>query len=180
LKEMNMTVNQATAVCPWYREPWVWFLIAIPFVSVIGGAITLSLAISSDDGLVADDYYKRGLEINRDIKREQTAERLGLTVRLDFSSSNAQVIATLPPGTVRPDMLTLQFAHPTRNGLDQTVRLLPISQHAYAAAVHLAPASHWRVSIEDPQATWRIAGVWQANAREIVLSARSGSYIPVN
>ncbi|TAK53620.1 MAG: hypothetical protein EPO25_09960 [Gammaproteobacteria bacterium] len=37
---------------PWYREPMVWLVIAIPFAAVIGGLVTLGLAIRGGDALV--------------------------------------------------------------------------------------------------------------------------------
>src|SRR5690242_8414237 len=94
-----------TAIRPWYREPWPWLLAAIPFATIIAGGVTLSLAISTEDSLVADDYYKRGLAINRDIGHEQAAIRMGIDVRLRFSSSNGQVNATLPAGAPQPAAL---------------------------------------------------------------------------
>ncbi len=49
----------------WYREPYVWLLIAIPACAVVAGFVTLALAIATDDGLVVDDYYWQGKQINR-------------------------------------------------------------------------------------------------------------------
>jgi hypothetical protein len=56
LTNMN-TLKQKT---PWYREPWVWLMIAFPMSAVIGGMITIYLAVTTSTGLVVDDYYKRG------------------------------------------------------------------------------------------------------------------------
>ena len=53
---------------PWYREPWVWLMIALPASAVVGGIITIYLAVSTSDGLVVDDYYKRGKAINLDLR----------------------------------------------------------------------------------------------------------------
>jgi len=38
----------------WYRNPWVWLLIAIPALTVIGGSITLYLALAHPDTLLSD------------------------------------------------------------------------------------------------------------------------------
>ena len=48
----------------WYRERWPWLLIAGPAIVVLASFTTLWLAAASDDGVIADDYYKRGLLIN--------------------------------------------------------------------------------------------------------------------
>ena len=53
------------AARPWYRHLWPWLLIAPPLAAVLGGAATLWLAIASDDGLVAKDYYKQGLAVSK-------------------------------------------------------------------------------------------------------------------
>ena len=45
---------------PWHRQPWVWLLIALPMTAVIGGMVTIYIAVTTSDGLVVDDYYKRG------------------------------------------------------------------------------------------------------------------------
>lgn len=40
---------------PWYRNPWVWLVIAIPSMAVAGGLFTLYLAISHPQIIVTDD-----------------------------------------------------------------------------------------------------------------------------
>ena len=62
---------------PWYREPWPWILMAGPAAVIVAGAFTIWLAVASADGLVAEDYYRRGLEINRELKREPQARKPG-------------------------------------------------------------------------------------------------------
>lgn len=43
---------------PWYRNPWVWLIIAIPALTVIGGLFTFYLAVSHPDYLVNDTAIK--------------------------------------------------------------------------------------------------------------------------
>jgi hypothetical protein len=40
---------------PWYRYPWPWVAIAIPAIAVIGGLLTLYLAVTHPDPLVVDE-----------------------------------------------------------------------------------------------------------------------------
>jgi len=49
-------------VRPWYREPWVWVLIAFPLIAVVGCAITLWLALSHPDYLVVDEQEYQQIE----------------------------------------------------------------------------------------------------------------------
>jgi hypothetical protein len=45
---------------------------------IIAGAITTWLAATGNTALVADDYYKQGLTINRTLERERLADDLGV------------------------------------------------------------------------------------------------------
>ncbi len=43
---------------PWYKNQWVWLIIAIPSLTVIGCMITIYLALSHPDYLVSDTAIK--------------------------------------------------------------------------------------------------------------------------
>jgi hypothetical protein len=46
---------------PWYRHLWPWLLIIPPAAAVIGGCVTLYLAITRPDPLVRKDCFKDGV-----------------------------------------------------------------------------------------------------------------------
>ena len=75
-------MNTTQTVKPWYREPWPWLLMTGPFVVVVAACYTAYLAISTSDGLVANDYYKQSLTVNQTIISSELAKSLGLTVAL--------------------------------------------------------------------------------------------------
>jgi hypothetical protein len=62
----------------WYKEPWPWILMAGPGIVIIAGFVTAWLAVTSNDGLVTDDYYKQGLTVNQRLQRDNAAGKLGL------------------------------------------------------------------------------------------------------
>jgi hypothetical protein len=68
-----MTTSPA-AHPPWYRQFWPWFLILIPSLAVIGGFVTLWLALSHPETLVVDE---REYEKIRGELRAQQAENAG-------------------------------------------------------------------------------------------------------
>jgi hypothetical protein len=76
---------------PWYREPWPWILAAGPFIVVVAGIYTAWLAIKSNDGLVTDDYYKKGLAANQTIARNELAASLGLVAGVRIVGERMQV-----------------------------------------------------------------------------------------
>ncbi len=46
---------------PWYRHAWPWLLIVPPAAAVIGGGITLYLALTRPDALIRKDCIKDGV-----------------------------------------------------------------------------------------------------------------------
>lgn len=51
-------------VKPWYREPWPWFLMAGPFLAVVGCAITIYFAYTQfGNQPIVEGVVKRGLVI---------------------------------------------------------------------------------------------------------------------
>jgi hypothetical protein len=53
-------MNDTTAR-PWYRQMWPWLLIVPPAAAVIGGSLTLYLAVTRPDTLVRKDCFKDGV-----------------------------------------------------------------------------------------------------------------------
>lgn len=60
---------------PWWHYGHVWLVIAGPAIVVVAGIATLVLALRMPDPLVAEDYYRRGIEINKSLA-EQEAKAL--------------------------------------------------------------------------------------------------------
>jgi len=51
----------------------MWLVVGGPAVVVVAGFVTLWLAIRSPDPVVAEDYYRRGVEINKTLENQDTA-----------------------------------------------------------------------------------------------------------
>jgi len=121
----------------WYREPFVWLLILFPASAVMGGMITIALAIHSNDGLVVDDYYKQGLEINRTLERDQAAARHGLEATLRFKVEYQLIQLNLKahPDYTLPNQIQLQLSHHTRSGFDKAVSLVYLGDNTYQSAL---------------------------------------------
>lgn len=137
----------------WYRNLWPWLLISGPAAVLVAGTVTMWLALSSADGLVAEDYYKQGLAINKVLAREDAARRLGLAATVSLSGHHIRV--HLDGG--KPEALFVHLAHATRAGYDVRLRLAPVAPGEYEATLDSLPRGRWRVVIEDPRGTWRIS-----------------------
>lgn len=58
---------------PWWKYGHVWLIIAGPAVVVIAGFVTLWLALARPDPVLAEDYYQRGLDINKTLKNSESS-----------------------------------------------------------------------------------------------------------
>ena len=136
---------------PWYRERWPWLLMSGPAAVLVAGAVTTWIAFASSDGLVAEDYYKQGLGINRLLAREDVARKLGITAQVSLSGE-ARVLLR----GAKPEVIFMHLAHATRAGHDLRLRLVPLGDGVYGAELPPLPPGRWRIAIEDPRGTWRI------------------------
>ena len=151
-----MTNNRRTTV-RWYREPWVWLLILFPASAVIGGMITIYLAVTTSTGLVVDDYYKRGKAINLDLARDEAAMQYGLTASLTLDMQENRVQLVLASNSVmQPAEIRLSVLHPTQPGRDQVIRLTPIAATTYRGGLQALTDGHWYLQLEADD--WRLSG----------------------
>jgi hypothetical protein len=143
---------------PWYREPLVWLIISLPLTAVIAGFFTLYLAIISKDGLVVDDYYQKGKEINKSLARDRAAAQHGLRagVSLDAAKQDVVVQLSAAKGQRLPDRLDLRWLHATRAGFDRTQILIRFPDGSYRSAFPELAPGHWYVQIEAQD--WRLQG----------------------
>ena len=135
---------------PWYRQRWPWLLMAGPPAVLAAGAVTTWIAYASADGLVAEDYYRQGMGINRRLAREEAARAQGISAQVELSSS-----LTVTLQGAAPEALFVHLAHATRAGHDVRLRLVP-SGGKYVAELPPLPPGRWHIAIEDPRGTWRL------------------------
>ena len=152
---------------PWYREPWVWFVIAIPVIAIGASFTALAIAIATDDGVVAEDYYKRGLAVNQVLRRESRARELHLAATASLSSAGVEVVVR-GAGEVYPE-LRLRLVHPTRSGLDQTVALRASGRIYTGSPARLNGEARLLV-LEDAASTWRLTGSWNGRDAQAQLA----------
>lgn len=156
---------------PWYRHRWPWILIAGPALVVVAGIVTAWIAVSTSDGLVADDYYKQGLEVNRKLARSDAAAAMQIEARLRLVAGRIDIGLASRSGASLPARLKVTLVHPTRAGEDQEL-VLSGDRGAYSGPLAPLGPGRWRVAIEDEAGTWRLAGIVQLpDAPEVLIMA---------
>lgn len=176
---MSSTMR-AAAPAPWYRQRWPWLLIAPPAVAVLGGIATVTLAIRSNDGVVAEDYYKQGMAINQQLARKERAAALGVqaTVLARGAGPGDPVVVRLSAAQpLQPEAsLSIRLVHPGRSGADRSAVLARRSGSddgrsaefvgSWADAAAVAGDVPWRIVVEARD--WRLDG-------DASMLARNGS-----
>ncbi len=176
---MNIDRPANDASRPWYREPWPWLLAAGPAIVVVAGIYTAWLAIESNDGLVTEDYYRKGLAANQTITRTELATRLGMVAGIRIAEDRMSIrLMTSDPAFSMPPTLAVTISHPTRAGLDQSL-VMAGAAGIYSHAVRLPASGHWLVAIEDERKTWRLLGnvILPANG-EVLIGVRPANGKP--
>ena len=141
----------------WKQEPLVWMLIAIPLSAVVMGIVMITLAIQSYSGLVVDDYYKKGKQINRVLARDRLAHELGLAAGMKLLDDGRLEVRFDPAVKVIPgDSIELNLVHATIPGLDQTLRLNKEDIRLFSAELILPGSGRWNLYLQTED--WRLTG----------------------
>lgn len=141
---------------PWYKHPWVWFIIALPATAVVAGITTVVIATKGRDPLVGE-YYKFAMPLHEMAAPAQAT--------LVIQAEQATVQVTVPDYTDKgPGTLRLQTAgDPVRQ-----VTLHRDEQGVYRAGFP-TPAGNTALVLLADGADWQLQGVWQPDTRELVL-----------
>ncbi len=141
----------------WYHYPMVWMVIAIPASAVIVGTIMITLSIITFDGLVEDDYYKKGKEINQVLERDEFALEQGIKARVQIDAQTGIIVVDLSSQTNYqfPNDMGLSLLHPTQSRKDVKLLLSKGPDGRYYSEL-LAPLSdgRWYFRISEPN--WRL------------------------
>ena len=168
----------SSRTAPWYREPLVWMVVAIPAAAVVAGAVMLVLANVTWDGLVADDYYQRGMQINRSLARDAEAARLGLRAAVAFPAPGTVALRLTGPNgetvTSGDGGLNLRFARAARTGADVTIAMTRDAGDTWRGTLPAMAPGKWYVELGTEQ--WRLAAPVRmpASAEGFVLHAPEG------
>jgi hypothetical protein len=144
---------------PWYKQFWPWFLISLPLSVVIASMITINLAITTNDGLVSDDYYKEGLAIKKDADSAAQADALGLSADLAYDAETGAIDLQLKGDeAAMVPALTLNVVHPTIPNRDQIINLTKLHEGRYAGRLAELQPGNWKLRLGPEDKTWRIEG----------------------
>ena len=163
---------------PWYRQFWPWFLILLPATAVVGGFVTLYIAVQTQDSLVLDVEKSIGATKEQILVAERRAKDLGLEARVEFNLETGVIVARLSSDEelTPPSLLNLELSHPAFKDRDirvQMARSLPDADGNATWSGHFAsiPEGRWYVVLQADG--WRLNGSWSGDAANLALRPAS-------
>ena len=130
----------------WYREPWPWLLFGGPAIVVVASLATAVIAIRSDDGLVAADYYKQGLLVNQRLPKSGLAPPTASTaVTL---SAAGELGVRLGGTTVDGEALRVTLTHPA-SATRESLVLVRNSSGDYTGLLRADARGRWTVTFDS-------------------------------
>lgn len=61
---------------PWWKFGYVWLVLAGPAIVVVASFVTLYLAVTRPDPVITEDYYRKGIEINKTLDTKASVASL--------------------------------------------------------------------------------------------------------
>lgn len=143
---------------PWFREPMVWLMIAIPLASVIVGLSLLTIAIRSGSADAVPDVVRRTLQIqDSDIAADRRAIELGLRGELSIDPDTGAIEASLQGLSDSSSSLTLRLLHAGRASRDLELRLVPAGER-WHGRIEGTTGQAWNIELSAQDNSWRVGG----------------------
>ena len=167
-------IPQKTTKDLWYKEPWMLLVIGGPVIVVIAAIITGVIAWHGADKIVAKDYYKQGVNINKNIYRDAKASEYKMlaSVHLDRVADkisgkiSGKVLLQLEGNTALPSSVLFSISAASEASefeLMQKITLSQVQPGVYEGLLKIPSdaisLALWHVKIEA--ADWRLTEDWR-------------------
>ena len=81
MKTLTRANSTTQAIRPWYKEFYVWMVIAGPVSAVLACAVTAVFILQGPDAVVSENYYKEGLALAKEVQAAPPAMQPAKTGR---------------------------------------------------------------------------------------------------
>jgi len=149
---------QTHDIGPWYKQPWLWFILA-PLIAVFFyGTSYAYLSVVTFDGMVKDDYEKTAKHFNLASSRLDTAAAMELKaqINLDTLTGDIRLVISSSPVVNSPTLL-LDIVHPTMASLDQPITMARRPDGSYYGSLNKTINGKRYLHITGPDNTWRLS-----------------------
>ncbi|MES3020461.1 MAG: FixH family protein [Pseudomonadota bacterium] len=166
---MQATSSLMPPAAPWYTHRWPWLLMLGPALVVVAAIITGWLAITRQDAMVVDDYYKRGKTINHDLRRDRAASALRLSFTAQHDAAAGLLRGELSSfGRPLSAPFRINLAHATQVEKDIVLDVSPDAHGRFAVPLPALERARYQLVVEGHERTWRLVAPWRLPAQQSV------------
>jgi len=135
----------------WYKNPWVWLIIALPLSSVIAGIATVIITSNNQPNMVIDDYYKKGKAINQELVLYENAEKLGVKLELKVTADRIEIKANQAFPALKVSLI-----HSTLEELDFDLVLTSNALGTLASSLENEITGKWIIIVSPIDDSWKV------------------------
>jgi len=168
-------MNENVDVAPWYRQPWLWFVLAFPMAAIVWGLTMLVFASTLDTSMVTDDYSKEGRGINMAIARDELARDMQVAGVLDMNGRSAELMLETKDGAADFPYLVLNLYHPTQSDQDRVIQFQQRANGEYTGQVQESLSGRWYYDLQGPTKDWRVKGELRLPTKDSISIKASNS-----
>jgi uncharacterized protein len=164
-----------TDIRPWYREPMVWLVIALPLSSIVAGTSLLGFALATGGDDPVPDQVRRMSQIQlANMDADRHASERGLQGELQIDPDTGALQLQISGLDSADHALALMFVHPLRAADDRTLPLIR-SGSVWLGRFDGELDHAWQLRLSPDHQRWRIEGRLVAEQPQVSLRPRSGS-----
>lgn len=161
-------IPKKTTADHWYKEPWMLLVLGGPLIVVIAAIITFYLAWHGSDNVLTKDYYRQGLNIDKDIRRDAKAAEYNMHASIKIDADAGKVLLHLEGKATLPASVQMSIASPSSTSEYENIQKITLSQTSsgnYEGPIKATTPSGnlnqklWHIKIEGTD--WRLTSAWQ-------------------
>jgi uncharacterized protein len=150
----------------WYKEPWMLLVLGGPAIVVVAALFTFYIAWQGEDNVISKDYYRQGVNINKDIDLDKKSIEYNVLANAKVDSSGTiqlQLEGKINfPATIQMELSS--YSPGSEYEAMQKSTLTQIKPGRFEGAVKIPSPSEsanlklWHVKIIGPD--WRLTADW--------------------
>lgn len=150
--------HNAAPIKPWYKQPWLWFVISFPAVSVVAGITTVIIATINADSTVKDGWYKDGLAIKSDSKLVKQAKNMGISAEIHYDKLTGELFVNLSQPEPQSSYTTIMISllHPTLKEQDIILDLKEVGLGRFRGDINTQLQGNRHVMIQPDDKSWQL------------------------
>lgn len=143
---------------PWYREPMVWLMLALPAAAVIAGLTTVAIAVrASGDDAVPESVRRTAQMQVADLAADRQAAQRMLRALMQVTRSTGAVRVSVRGDTANDERLELRFIHATDGTQDARATLVR-SGDVWLGRIDAPLDRSWALILAAADGAWRLQG----------------------